>query len=774
VCETTTLGGEQTTNNAMDDLLGRWGRQVHRLRWWLLALSVLSLAPAAGVVARGAPLETGTVLTTTESGRAVALMSQELPGQPVSFDLILSSRSLRAGDPAFRAEAERALAPLERDPRVARVRTPYDGGPHDPGQISRDGHRIRAVVELRQRASSAASLEFSSVPPEVYATLRALVRSDALEIVAAGNVPLNHDFVEVAKRDLARAELVILPVVALFLLLAFGSVVAALLPLGVGILAMIGGMAGVELLAHRMSVSAYAPNIVTMIGLGVAIDYSLFVVSRFREEIVRRPIPDALAYTMTTAGRAILFSGMTVAIGLLGMLVLGLGNIGSLGLAGTIVVALAVIYGLTFLPAVLAILGPRINALPVPFMRSVQMGAGSGFWHRIAELVMAHPWRVFVPVTALLLLLGSPFLHIRLGAGDATSLPRWAEARRGHELIRQEFPGGDANEILVVLHFPDGSPLTPERVRRAGELSRWLAKQPGVREVRSVVDLPGVTPDQVQQLAALPPAMRPPPLAEAFTQSVGDHVLVLAASTSLPPGSDEARALVRSIRSSHPRIDGELLVTGATAFDLDFMRVVADRAMLAIALVVIATFVALFLLLWSVLLPLKAVIVNLLSISASYGALVWIFQDGHLARWLDFTPGPIQTATPIIMFCLVFGLSMDYEVLLLSRIREEYERSGDNGKAVGLGLERTGRLITWAGAIMAGVFFAFALADSVIIKAVGIGIGIAVILDATVVRALLVPATMRLMGRWNWWLPAPIARLARRARPRLEDPARSR
>jgi RND superfamily putative drug exporter len=213
-------------------------------------------------------------------------------------------------------------------------------------------------------------------------------------------------------------------------------------------------------------------------------------------------------------------------------------------------------------------------------------------------------------------------------------------------------------------------------------------------------------------------------------------------------------------------------VTGQTALDLDVIGVVRKTAPLAIALVLAATLVALFLLLRSVLLPIKAVVTNFLSISASYGALVWIFQDGHLAHWLDFTPGPIQTATPIMMFCLVFGLSMDYEVLLLSRIREEYERSGDTSRAVGIGLERTGPLITWAGAIMAGVFFAFALADSVIIKAVGIGIGIAVILDATIVRALLVPATMRLMGRWNWWLPAPLARLDRRIRLGSDPSAR--
>jgi RND superfamily putative drug exporter len=737
-----------------------------------LGFSVLSIAPAAAVLARGAALEAGTTLTTTESGRAAALMSRELPAQPVSFDVILSSSTLHATDRAFRAEVERALAPLRADARVARIRTAYDTEPPDQAYLSRDGRRTRAVVELKQRASGPASLEFSVIPPEVYASLRSLVRSSTLEVVAAGNLPLNHDFVEVAKRDLARAELVILPVVALFLLLAFGSVVAALLPLGVGALAMIGGMAGVELLARRMSVSAYAPNIVTMIGLGVAIDYSLFIVSRFREEISQRPTREALAQTMATAGRAILFSGMSVAIGLAGMLVLGLGNIGSLGLAGTIVVALAVAHGLIFLPAALAILGPRINALSLPLLGTARTREGSGFWHRVAAVVMAYPWQVFVPVTALLLLLGTPFLHIRLGAGDATSLPRWAEARRGDELVRREFPGGDTNTIVIVLHYPDGSPLASGRLAQAWELDRWLAGQPGVNSVASVVTR--MSREEAERLAELPPARRPPLLAQALARSVGGHIMVHTVASPLEHGSHEARSLVRTIRASHPRVGGELLVTGQTAFDLDFIGVIGDRAALAVGLVIVATCVALFLLLWSVLLPLKAVIVNLLSISASYGALVWIFQDGHLSRWLDFTPGPIQTATPIIMFCLVFGLSMDYEVLLLSRIREEYEGSGDSTQAVGRGLERTGRLITWAGAIMAGVFFAFALADSVIIKAVGIGIGIAVIVDATVVRALLVPATMRLMGRWNWWLPAPIARLRRSLRPDLERSARAR
>jgi putative drug exporter of the RND superfamily len=755
-------------------LLGTWAYHVYRLRWWLLVVSVLSLAPGVAVLMRGAVLEAGTTLTSTESGRAAALIARELPGQPVTFDLILSSPTLRAGDPAFRAALESALAPLLADARVARIRTAYDAEPPDAVFLSRDGHRARALVELRQHASGPASLEFSSIPPEVYASLRGLVRSSALDVVAAGALPLNHDFIEVARRDLARAELVILPVVAVFLLLAFRSVVAALLPLGVGALAMVGGMAGVDLLARRMSVSAYAPNIVTMIGLGVAIDYSLFIVSRFREEIAQRPVPAALAHTLATAGRAVLFSGMSVAIGLLAMPVLGLGNIGSLGLAGTIVVGLAVAYSLIFLPAVLAILGPRVGILSLPTGRWVAAGADRGLWPRVAAVVMAHPYRVFLPVTAFLLLLGSPFLHLRVGASDATSLPRWAEARRGGELLRREFPGGAASQVIVALYDPEGSPLAPARVARARELSRWLARQPGVTEVASVVDIPGLSREASDQLMALPAAQRPPALAAAFARTVGARVMLLTVSTPLPPGSDEARALVRSIRTAHPPISGELLVTGQTALDLDIIGVVTKTAPLAVGLVLAATVVALFLLLRSVLLPVKAIVTNFLSISASYGALVWIFQDGHLARWLDFTPGPIQTATPIIMFCLVFGLSMDYEVLLLSRIREEYEKSGDTSRAVGIGLERTGPLITWAGAIMAGVFFAFALADSVVIKAVGIGIGIAVILDATVVRALLVPATMRLMGRWNWWLPAPIAFLDRRIRLDPDGSARSR
>jgi len=745
---------------------------MHRARWLVLGLSALSLAASLWVIYVGGRLDPPDIPADTESGRARSLLEKELPGQPPSFSLIFSSATRQALDPAFRDEVERALAPLRRDPRVARVRTAYDPPGPMPATaplVSRDGRHALATVELRGSGAGLASLEFPGLPPDLYPSLRALVRTVTLDVVSVGNVALNHDFTEVARQDIGRVEALILPAVAVLLLLVFGSVVAAALPLAVGALAMTGAMAATFVLARWLSVSIYAPNIVSMIGLGVAIDYSLFVVSRFREEIRERSSVEALARTVATAGRAILFSGLTVAIGLLGMLFLGLGNLSSMGWAGTAVVTLAIVYGLTPLPALLAVLGSRVNSLRVPFLNAGRRG--DGVWHRLASTVMVHPWRVFVPVVCLLLFFGLPVLHLHVGSGDATSLPLEAESRRGDELMRREFPDGDANRVVVVLDAGAASPLEPGRVAQTHAFSRWLAARPDVRRVDSFVDLhPSLDLATYQQMAALPPAQRPPELVEALRQMLGEHVAMLVATTSLRPRLVAGRALVRDIRHAHPPYDGEVLVTGQTAFDLDFIGMVARHAPLAIGLVVVVTYVVLFLLLDSVLLPLKAIVMNLLSITASYGALVWIFQDGHLSTWLAFTPGPIQTATPLIMFCLVFGLSMDYEVLLLSRIREEYELSGDNTRAVVVGLERTGRLITGAAAIMAAVFFGFGLARSVVIQAVGVGIGVAVVVDATIVRALLVPATMRLMGRWNWWRPAWLALPARGSKAVVRAP----
>ena len=747
-------------------MLESWGRFVHRRRWAVLILSVLSSGASLWLMYHGGRFDTAFVPTETESGRALMLMNRDLPQRPLAFHLVFGSERLPVTDPAFRAEVERALAPLQKDPRVAAVRTGWNANPPEPDRFSRDGHHTRVSVELKGHTAAVESMVFVADGAETYAALRPLVRSDVLRVTSTGALALHYDFTEITRRDVVRAELVILPVVPGLLLLVFGSVVAAAVPFGVGLLAVAGGMAGTFLLSKVIAVSLYAVNVITMIGLAVAIDYSLFIVSRHREEIRRRGGEEALGRTMATAGSAILFSGLTVAVGLLGLYSLGLGNLGSIGLCGTLVVFFAVLYGLTFLPALLAVLGPRLDALRVPVLRNNGGGNGRGFWVRLTTVVMNHPWWVLIPVASVLILLGSPFARIRLAASDVDMLPASAESRQGEELVRREFPGQETTRIIVILDFGEASPLAAPRVADLYTMSRWLAKQPGVQRVDSFVDLDPSFPLGQYQMLAVMRATGPPAIQGALAQTMGRHIALLAVHTAYPASSDEARNLVRHIRETHPAIQARVLVTGHAAFDIDFLALVRVHAPRAVALIVVATYIVLFLLLGSVLLPAKAVLMNFLSISASYGALVWIFQDGHLAHWLHFTPGPIETATPLVMFCVIFGLSMDYGVLLLARIREEYVRTGDNTLAVGVGLERTGRLITAAAAIMAAIFFAFAMADLVVVKAVGIGMGLAVVLDATIVRALLVPATMRLLGRWNWWAPEVLARWHAKVRKR--------
>ena len=738
-------------------MFAAWGRFVYRFRWFVLVASILSIAAVVYSMQYGGRLGTGEFAAPegTESGRVDDLLDEEVAKTPPSFMLIFGNEGEKATDPAFRDGVERALKPLEDDDRVTNVRTAYENGTVDGAMISEDEHHSLVVVEMEEGSFTERQ--------DAYVDLRREVRPGPFEVVAAGEMPLNEDFERVTERDLKRAETVSLPLALLMLLFVFGSVVAAGLPIGVGILAVTGGFVGTLLLARLMDVSIYATNIVTMIGLGVAIDYSLFIVSRFREEVGRHPVPEALARTMATAGRAILFSGLTVAIGFMGFLFFDVADLNSIGFAGSIVVAFSVLYGLTFLPALLAILGPRVNFLRLPFVHPERTATGRGFWHRLATAVMAHPWRTLLPAVTLLLVLGSPFLNIRLGLSGADTLSRDSESRQGEELLGRQFPDTSAYPMVVVLDYPQGSPLTREHVGEAYDLSRWLEDRPGVKDVEGVVNLaPGFSRDQYQEILSGPREDLPPQIRNALKRTTGDHVTVLTAYTSVGYNSDEAYDLVREVRERHPDVGGDVLVGGWAAFDLDLTDSVYEAAPPAIAFVVLATYVVLFLLLGSVLLPIKAVIVNFLSISASYGALVWVFQEGHLSGPLDFTPGPINTTTPIIMFCILFGLSMDYEVMLLSRIREEYGRTGDNRSSVALGIERTGRLITGAALIMATVFFSFGLAEAVVIKAIGLGMGLAVLVDATIVRALLVPATMRLMGRWNWWAPKPLARLHRR------------
>ena len=730
-------------------LFEAWGLAVHRHRAIVLAVSALMLVGSGVLLAQGGSLQSYDVPADTESGEASRLIEEEIGASEATFVVLFSHPTLTWRDSAFRSALLASLEPLRADPLVEGIVTPYDVPPSAAGaMLSQTGRRAIAVVTMTGDLTEAR---------DAFPALRAKLASPTLDVKTTDRVAVYSEMQEILDEDLKRSETVALPFVLLLLLVVFGSVVAALLPLAVGVLAVAGGIAGVLLASRVADVSVYALNIVTLIGLGVAIDYSLFMVSRFREELAAGHATDAaLARTMSTAGRAVAFSGLTVAVGLAGLLFYRGLFFASVGLAGAIVVALAVVYALTFLPAVLAYLGPRVDRLRMPLPRT--RGPPGELWRRIARGVMRRPLLVLAPTLALILVAGSPFLHLRMASGGLEVLPEHAESREAWDVLRAEFPGGARNVVSVVVAFP-GDPLERERVGALYELSREIAALDGVNGVESVVTLdPRMGRERYEELYAQPRAALPAPVQHVVNATVGTSIVVVRVSTGATESSEEARALVRDLRALDAPADGRLLVGGPTAIDVDTIALVYRYTPAAVVFVVVATYVLLLVQTASVVLPLKAIVMNFLSITASFGALVWIFQDGNLSALLQFTPAPVDPSLPVLLFCIVFGLSMDYEVLLLSRMHEEYDRTGDNAQAVENGLAKSGRLITSAAAIMVLVFGAFALAQVTIIKAIGLALALAILIDATLVRALIVPAAMRLMGDVNWWAPRWMAR----------------
>jgi RND superfamily putative drug exporter len=724
---------------------------VYARRRRVLALSIVGFVLSIVAIANGGEPQNANSFD-FESARGFTLISNQLPKSGVNFTLILGDSRRSAVDPAFHREVAEALAPLGADHRVAGIQTAYTAPTALAAQmVSANGHMILAVVSLNVDFATARK-QFGEMRGEIAAP-------PGLTVVASGDVPLAYAFDSLLAADLEKAEIGSSLVALVLLLIVFGTGVAALVCLAIGLLAVTGGVGAALLLAHATDVSTYALNIVTLIGLGIAIDYSLFIVSRFREELAAgRDVAQAVAVAMATAGRAILFSGLTVAIGLSAMLFYRGTFLVSMGICGAIVVAMSVLLALTFLPAVLAMLGHRINALSVPILRP--RPHGEGMWHRIAVAVMRRPVLVLVPTILVLLAAGSPFLHMQLASTDVTQLPPDAEARQGAELLASAFPSQGANIIEVVVDFNSGSPLGPANVAIAGAVSNRLRATPGVAAVRGYVDVdPTLSIAAYQQLYAGAVGSLPAAARDEVTRRTGRSIAVLDAVTPYLPASAKAHDLVRAIRAESAVGGASVVVTGDTAFDIDFVGYIVHQTPLAVGFAMITTMIVLFFLLRSLILPIKAVLMNLLSLSAAFGAMVWVFQDGHLSGILNVTPGAIDPTLPVLLFCVVFGLSMDYEVFLLTRMQEAWHRTHDNRVAVADGLERSGRLVTGAAAIMITVFVAFGLARVVTIKATGIGMAVAVLADATLVRALVVPALMRLLGRANWWAPRWTRRL---------------
>ena len=724
--------------------IGRWSYRHRRLVvlvWFVAFILAIPILPRMTDVLKVGGFSNPTI----EAARARQLLEDEIPSfSPSTLVVIFQSDTLTAFEPQYSEAANRALAGVMRLPEVTGV-TAFQ---QNPAQISRGGHTAYSLVQLSLSPEQSQRL--------MPAIREAIVESPEVTVTLAGAPAFYEDVERISEQDLRRAEVIAIPFALIALVIVFGSVVGAAVPLAVGALSVAAVIGLLWLIAHAVDMSIFVLNLTTMLGLGLAIDYSLFMTSRFREEAPHRPLVEAIAVTVGTAGRAVFFSGLTVLIGLAGLALFDFMFLRSVGVAGALVVAVAVLGALTLLPAVLGFVGPHIDRLRL-FHRGDHRGGS--FWAILAGWVMRHPWSVFVPVIIFLVTLGLPFANVELSSPDATILPLRVESRQGFEVLRREFGDGEISPIVVALRTR-GEPTTPENLTALWDFTRHFAGDDRVTRIDSLVTLdPRLSLAQYDLLYNTGQTSDPFISAARAKLAGPDATVVLLYTRGLPTDTAN-KALLRDIRAWPIGGDTQMLVDGGTAEVVDVVHEMYSEFPRVAAVVVLSTYLVLLFLFRSVVLPLKAILMNALSIIASYGALVFIFQEGHFSNVLDFEPlGFVEASLPILMFCLLFGLSMDYEVFLLSRVREAYLETHDNTGSVAIGLQRSGRIITGAALIVVVVTLSFVSAEIVLVKALGLGIALAVLLDATIVRALLVPATMRLLGDANWWLPSWIARL---------------
>ena len=707
---------------------------VRRRRWVLIAtMLVVALSGAIGGTVQEHLSSGGFDDPGAESTQAEQVLTDVFRSGNPNLVLLVRAKSGSVDDKELAAYGAELTEKLGAEEHVQQAVSYWSLGSPPP---LRSVEGDQALILARVAGTQDEMLDRAELLMEEYRTSNDIATVD----VGGQNVV----FVAVGQTiedDLKRAELISFPVTLILLVIVFGSVVAAGLPLGVGIVSVLGTFLILRGLASITEVSIYALNLTTAMGLGLAIDYSLFIVSRYREEMRNGMAPhDAVVRSVETAGRTVLFSEVTVAVSLAALLVFPLAFLRSFAYAGVAVVAMAALGSVVALPALLAVLGTRVDKWSL--WHRTTNPQGEGFWHRLATSVMRRPLPYAVGVIALLLFLGAPFLGAKFGLPDDRVLPPDSESRVVQDEIRQNFNSRESDALPVVAQ---GTGPAPSRMDDIHDYATELSRVPNVARVDAL------TGSYIMGARVV----RPNPTSVRFANDDGTWLSVVP---SVEPVSEEAETLVADLRAVEAPFD--VLVGGPSAELVDSKDSIFGRMPLAAVIIGTVTFIVLFLMFGSILVPLKAVVLNLLSLTATFGAMVWIFQDGHFADFLNFTPtGSLDTTTPILMFCVAFGLSMDYEVFLLSRIKEEHDKTGLNEHSVAVGLEKTGRIVTAAAALLAVVFIAFATSGISFIKLFGVGLALAVIMDATLIRGILVPAFMRLAGEANWWAPAPLRRL---------------
>ena len=713
---------------------------VRRRRRILLATGVAFVVAAVlggGVAAK--LVDGGFNDASSESSRAAALISREFETRDPNLVLLVTATRGGVDDPAV-ADAGTALTDsLAGETGVSEVASYWSLGAAPP--LRSTDARSALVLAVVDREGDGARSRLAALS-EKYTR----GEGGPITVSVTGGAEISRQVSSQIKQDLTRAELIAFPVTLVLLVLVFGSLVAAALPLAVGLLAIVGSLFLLSVIASLTDVSIFSLNLTTMMGLGLAIDYSLFIVSRFREELRRGLSPHAaVERTVVTAGRTVVFSALTLAISISALLVFPLGFLRSFAYAGVAVAITAAAGATIFLPALLAVIGPRVDRLSI--RRSASKPDDEGAWHRVATFVMRRPVPVALAVIVLLLSLGTPFLRIRFGIPDDRVLPASLSSRAAMDVIRESFGSRETAALQVV------APEIGSTADHRDDIDAYASALSLIDGVARVDALTGVYTAGVATRADDLPDGEMRDAVETTTRRFdGDGITWLSVVPSVEPMSPAGEALAHAVRDTRAPFD--TLVTGASAELVDAKASLFARLPLAGALIALATFALLFLVFGSVVVPIKALVLNVLSLSATFGAVVWIFQDGHLSDLLGFTPtGTIAVSMPILLFCVAFGISMDYEVFLLSRIKEEHDRTGDNTASVAIGLEKTGRIVTAAAVLISVVNAAFATSGVAFVKLMGIGMTLAVLGDAFVIRATLVPAFMRIAGEANWWAP---------------------
>lgn len=748
--------------NRSSQLLYRWGQITSRWRW---ALFLAPLAIALGCIPLAVQvtdhLTTGGWLPKdSESAIVDWTLSEEFGRRSTSHYILFRDPDgrLLATDPGFRREVERLVRPLRGDPAVTSLFTWGTTGNENlnPHLISDDRTMSIAIVNLNQDIIVASS---------DIDRLTAMLQSDMLDAQIGGWPATTAALQQLTASDLARAEWISAPVTVLLLVLVFGGIFAAGLPILIAASTLVLTFAVTSVMSQLLETSIFAVNVVTMIGIAVGIDYALILISRYRDEARRHPAEHALAITMATAGRAIIVSGFAVAIGLFGLIAFGVPAATSTGLAGAAVVLFSVTLSLTMLPALLAILGDRVTRRSRWVRTPWSLPAAGGRYHpqRLRRTLTAHPLIILAASCILLLTLAAPVLDMDVSSPTMTILPASEDARQMYDTVDSSFSSSTLSPITIIVEPRRGRMTSARNLDDLRTLTDTLSAVDGVRSVTSVwsfiPDVPG--PGIISGGLLIEPALR-----EAVAPYLNDRAAVIEIGVHGDFRDAASQRIVSELRNNAPALtEGRFRISvgGDTATNRDLIDHVKHRAPVAIGLMILATWLILFVQFRSVLLPIKAILLNILSLSASFGALVWIFQQGHLHQVLRFEPtGYTVVIVPILMFCFMFGLSMDYEVIMLSRIREAWKRDGDNLASIRIGLHASAGIVSSAALIMLVVFAAFGTSEFQIIKAVGIGLALAVLVDATLIRLLVLPAAMQLMGRWNWWAPS----LPTFARPR--------